>query len=737
MGCGLQKAFCSGESEIGHIAGSCDGAPGEGVCPPDDRRPHTADVRGNGPLPCPAAAASARGIWPDMGMRMRHWYQHAVGCLLLASAPGLAGCTAAKSQPGPATYVGSRSCNSCGHENIYRKWSNSLHSHMIREVSPATVLADFNDRYFSHERWNFRMYHENGGFFVREESPSGNLTLYRIDYTLGSKRIQHYISSRPDGSLRIVFPTWDVLAQKWIHSSDIIRGAHHSDDGLVQSIQIWNKYCWNCHTSQEDEGFDIENNTFKTRFTESGINCEMCHGPGSGHVEVTKKTGVFGRLFGVRGDLAIVNPGRMSGEDRMKDCLQCHVRRMVVKRGFQTGENYYDYYMLRFIELTTRSAGEPEIWYERHRRFANECMVIQESGCYLKGNATCFTCHDPHDVNMSADERYRKTDELCLQCHNKFRASQAAAEHAHHDPKKEGGRCVDCHMMLITSKNIKLLQGVAMRDHGISIPIPENSRKHSIPNACNNACHEDKSLDWVVSWMDKWYPARPRGDRFVDAIALARARDPAAVPLLAAFAAAESPSKRMRAGATAFLGEFGGPQASAVLVKNLDDPDPQIRAEAARSLSEVRSPDALLPLKQRLSDPVRIVRLNAVFALLKMGILSEDGGFAGPFQSAKGEYLAFLREFPTVYETRVDLGTYLALHGEYKLALKEYENAVKLRPERPLAYYYLGVTYARLGMLEEAVTGFRRTLEIDPQFRNARQLLDQVLAAIRKGPDQP
>jgi len=419
----------------------------------------------------------------------------------------------------------------------------------------------------------------------------------------------------------------------------------------------------------------------------------------------------------------------------MVDCLQCHARRMVVRRGFQTGENYYDYYMPRFIELTTRNAGEPEIWYERHRRFANECLAMQESGCYLKGNMTCLTCHDAHQVNISADARYQNTDELCLQCHKQYRGDQAATEHTHHDLKKEGSRCIECHMLLITGKNIRVLQGVSLRDHGIGVPIPEITRKHSVPNACNNACHEDKSLDWVISWMDRWYPKRPREDRFLDAISLARVQDPAAIPMLAAYAADAAQSKRVRASATAFLGEFRGEQVAAALIPKLSDADPLIRAEAARSLSEVRSPSAVEPLKQMLSDRIRIVRLNAVFALLKMGFLSDDSSYSTLFNGAKAEYLAFLNEFPTVYETRVDLGTYHAIHGEYPLALREYRNAVKLRPERPAAYFFLGGTYARLGMLKEAAESFRQVLEIDPDFRNTKQLLDQVLAAIGKEKD--
>lgn len=81
--------------------------------------------------------------------------------------------------------------------------------------------------------------------------------------------------------------------------------------------------------------------------------------------------------------------------------------------------------------------------------------------------------------------------------------------------------------------------------------------------------------------MDKWYPKRPRGDRFIDAISLARAQDPAAVPMLAAYAADAAQSKRVREG-TAFFGEFRGEQTAAALIRTLNDPDPPMRAEAAR-----------------------------------------------------------------------------------------------------------------------------------------------------------
>ena len=159
---------------------------------------------------------------------------------------------------------------------------------------------------------------DNGGFFIREWQPDGTETIYRVDYTLGSKRIQHYLSLRPDGSMRVTFPTWDVLKREWIHGSEIVRGAHNAaGEPIVLPIQIWNKYCWNCHTSQEEEGFDINTGTYKTAFTETGINCEMCHGPGSAHVQRMKENPKDKVT-------AIINAGKLPPRERMTDCLQCH-----------------------------------------------------------------------------------------------------------------------------------------------------------------------------------------------------------------------------------------------------------------------------------------------------------------------------------------------------------------------------------------------------------------------------
>lgn len=619
-----------------------------------------------------------------------------------------------------AKYVGSKQCASCGHEKIYTDWSQSLHNKMLQKAVPGVVQGNFNDQVLEHRGWRFRMYREGSNYFIHELLPGGTETLYRINYTLGTKRIQHYISLLANGAMRITFPTWDVLQGEWIHGSAIVRTAHNASGELIAlPIQIWNKHCWNCHTSQEEEGFDIASGTFNTTFTETGINCEVCHGPGSVHVK---------RMERDRKDpnMVTVNAMRLAGEARMTDCLQCHARRIMVKKGFHMGENFFDYYQLKPVELAYQADGRPEVWHDRARRFANECLILWNSECFLKGGATCVSCHDAHQVNMAADPRYRNTDVLCTQCHKEYLDPKVAFAHTRHPLQSNASRCIECHMLPITGKNVKLLQNAVVRDHQINSPIPENTVKHAIPNACNNACHEDKPIEWVIEWMDRWYPNRRRSDFVEDTMALARRRQPEAVARLIQLAEDLSRSPIVRSGAIGFLGEYKGDTVAAALVKALDDRDIIVQAEAARALSEVAHPSSVEPLKRKLSDPVRIVRLNAVFALIKMQILAITDGYAEAFDKAKKEYLAFLREFPTVYETRVDLGTFHALHGNYEEALSEYRNAIKLRPEGPLAHYYVGITCARLGLLDEALAGFREVLELEPGFRNTRELMEQV-----------
>ncbi len=231
-----------------------------------------------------------------------------------------------------ARYVGSQTCGSC-HEENHGLWSQSLHSRMIQKAGPQSVLGDFTaNNSLEHDGWRFRMLREGDSYVIHEWEPDGKKTVYPITYTLGSKRIQHYLSLRPDGRIRVTFPTWDVLQGEWFHSSKIIPTGDHAE----VPIQVWNQHCYNCHVSQEDQGFDLARNTYRTKFTETGINCEMCHGPGSVHA--ARMT-----IDPEDRNYAIVHPGKLPPDRQMMVCVQCHFPRVIVQHGYHPGKNYYDF----------------------------------------------------------------------------------------------------------------------------------------------------------------------------------------------------------------------------------------------------------------------------------------------------------------------------------------------------------------------------------------------------------
>ena len=614
-------------------------------------------------------------------------------------------------QPTEPSYIGSQACGKC-HSDKYSQWSQSLHSRMIQKAGPASILGDFvNKNTLEHEGTHFEMSQKDGSYWVREVSARGTETLFKIDYTLGSKRTQHYLSLLPDGRMRVVFPTWDVQKQKWFHSSEIIPTGDHAD----VPIQIWNQHCYNCHVSQETQGFDIESNTYRTTFTEPGINCEMCHGPGSAHAKHMAESPTDPKTL-------IVNPWQLPPQRQLLICVQCHTPRVMVQNGFNTTKNYYDYYMPTLMHFYIARWYDPPMWADgRMRRFATEGAALWQSQCYLKGGATCFRCHNPHLNTIKRDPRFQNSDVLCTQCHEQFKEEIKIAAHTHHPPKSDGSHCISCHMPPTTN-----MFRDHERDHTISIPAPENTALYQIPNACN-VCHTGQSAGWAVQHMDSWYPKRHKVNLLrAKAFTLAQKGDPTAVDLLVALLRDPAENTVVRGSAAGFLGEYKGDKVASPLIAALGDADIMVRAEAARSLSEVRSPAATESLKSALHDDNRIVRLNAVFALIKMGVLNLQGPDAGAFRLAKMEYEEFLKSFPDVYGIRVDSGTLHALQGEYAQALVEYENAVTLRPDLPLAYYYLGGTYVQLNRLDSALRSFQKVLELDPNFRDTRELVDQL-----------
>jgi Flp pilus assembly protein TadD len=136
--------------------------------------------------------------------------------------------------------------------------------------------------------------------------------------------------------------------------------------------------------------------------TQGGVRCETCHGPGSQHLQAVGK--------GIPGQ-GIVNPRRLSSDEGVEICAQCHVG------------------------LTKFSDPTPD-----DLLIANQVVALKSSECFIQSGKrmSCTTCHNPHKDAEDADELSIRA---CLSCH-----SMAAKPHAAICPVNASGACVGCHM---------------------------------------------------------------------------------------------------------------------------------------------------------------------------------------------------------------------------------------------------------------------------------------------------
>ncbi|MEP7118784.1 MAG: multiheme c-type cytochrome, partial [Acidobacteriota bacterium] len=247
-----------------------------------------------------------------------------------ADAPGLQAPAAIPLARPAADYVGSQACQSC-HEEAYGRWKTSLHIQMTRPVAEATVLGDFSrDARFSAHGRSYEFGRRNGKPFVTVSAEGRAAETYQVDYTLGSKRFQGYLATLPGGRIYVLPVFWHVETKRWLdwkETTPIPDGAHDIK-------QIWNVNCFNCHATNLERGYTPATKSYQTTWTELGIGCEACHGPGRAHVTLaegwTKDPSTIPTYSSQASNralsevLQIFSP-RAAGERRTFDtCAYCH-----------------------------------------------------------------------------------------------------------------------------------------------------------------------------------------------------------------------------------------------------------------------------------------------------------------------------------------------------------------------------------------------------------------------------
>jgi len=662
-------------------------------------------------------------------------------------------------------YIGSTACRRC-HEAQHTQWERSLHIKMTKPVAEATILGNFADgtRLSAHGR-SYEFGRTGGKPFIRVALGDRPPETFSVDYTLGAKRYQGYLSQLPDGRMYVLPAFWQVESRRWIDWKEITP----IPDGAHDLRQIWNANCFNCHATNLAQGFDLPSRTYRTTWSEMGIGCEACHGPGREHVALadawdrdpaSKPAYDDSPNNRQLTDILKTLSTRSAEPRRVYDtCAYCHGNKTNFFVGFRAGDRYEDY-ALPFLLSDEIPANDlqGEFWPDGKPNRFNRNQALMLSGCFQAGAIACTNCHIAHGSRYEHSLKVniyqgRYGDTLCTQCHQEskrgsnpsagnqpplaatgvtasFTTAEGLRAHTFHAPESEGSRCIKCHMSEV---NWRML--VRRRDHTFRPPNPEMTARFGVPNACT-ACHDDKTPEWASKQMDTWWGDGVRRQKDLttaDVMYRAGSGDATVLPNLARLAIDRTQGALIRASAADYVARMllGGSTEGGGKVQS------QTSLASAASGGARRAevpPDAVTPelmnmLIAAAADPEPLVRATAVRALAASG---QAARAVPPLTARLIDRARVVRA--RAAEALLNLGI-AQLPGPAGEALRkaqdDYAASLDAFPDVAWNHASLAWLEAERGRVDEAQKALDRAIELDPRL--ARPYVVKGVLSARAG----
>ena len=293
-------------------------------------------------------------------------------------------------------YAGSESCRSC-HAGVYRNWSHSGMSKMLRPYAPENVIGDFtrNNEFYVGDDVEYkdgklkvtrgaqrspfaRMEVRDGKHYFDILESDGRWHTYPVDYTIGSKWQQAYATRLPNGQIQVFPIQYSAREKQWLNYWKLI----DSPGSLRADLLSWQKLdqttsyqavCATCHTSQlrNVKGGDFAPENLE--FREAGIDCEMCHGPSARHVAAMnsgddyKKTPLD----------PPVEFEQVGNRDFVAICSQCHMQSAIRTPGphgelnySTTGSFFMRNPMIPFSEFSRKG-------FDKDGRFRQTTFIVE------------------------------------------------------------------------------------------------------------------------------------------------------------------------------------------------------------------------------------------------------------------------------------------------------------------------------------------------------------------------
>lgn len=589
-----------------------------------------------------------------------------------------------------SSFAGTKSCISC-HQQEYLSWKDSHHDQAMKTADSVSVLGDFDNSTFTHQKVTTRFFKKGNDFYVNTTGKDGLLHDYKIIYTFGFYPLQQYIVAFPDGAYQCLDIAWDSKDNKWFHLQPHMElqpdeWIHWTGGGMR-----WNTACADCHSTDLRKNFDEASNAFNTTFSEINVACEACHGPAGFHVDYYEKTGdtLGGKIPKLKMNSSLPSENLVDG------CARCHSRRGQLTAYYDYTGNFSDHYD---PQLITQGL------YEADGQILDEDYVygsFTQSKMYHNG-VSCRDCHDVHSLKL------KKTgNALCLDCHTT--KDYNSPTHHFHQAGTEASQCINCHM---TGRFY--MGNDFRRDHSFRIPRPDQTVAFGTPNACNN-CHDDKSAQWASHFIVEKYGTK-RPEHFSDLLLSGQNGNRGALKQL--IRDTKYPDIA-RATALNYFAASLTPEDIDEIRLFLKDNSALVRKEAVNALNGTGGNfnSLLLPL---LKDESRLVRIAAA---RNMVISGTAGANMDGFEAAHQEYLNSLKNNADFASGQQNLALYYEAKGETNEAIAAYRKAISKDGFFNPARMNLALLLYRNGKVKEAEALYLEVTALEPDFSYAFYML--------------
>lgn len=625
--------------------------------------------------------------------------------------PEPGGPPAASTAPG---FTGAASCRGC-HEKFYQLWSTSRHGLAMQPVTPELQarLAFPPDEILIKD-YRYRPVSDQGACWLREQGPQGDKK-YRLEQALGGKNVYYFLTPLAQGRLQVLPLAFDVRKKVWFDTTrSMLRhqgtGPREEPLSWKDNLLTFNTACYGCHVSQFSSNYDLATDTYHSAWTEPGINCETCHGPGAEHIRVCREA----PQGTAPPDLKIISSKKFTNAQHNDTCAPCHAKMIPLTPAYTPGERFFDHYDLLTLE-------DADFYPDGRDLGENFTLTLWlASPCVKSGKLSCLHCHTSSGRYRFQDQA--KADQACLPCHAE-RVANAPAHTRHPPDKPDTPRCLSCHMPLTEFARMR------RTDHSMRPPTPAATLAFKSPNACN-LCHRDRDAAWADQQVRQWRPRdyqKPVLQRAA-LVAAARRRDWSRLPEMLHYINDPAREEVYAAGLIRLLAACTEARTWPALVQALKDPSPLVRGAAAAALEGHPTTEARDALLAAAGDDYRLVRIRAARSLAAYPGDLLSAGEQPRWAPANRELLASLTVRPDDWASHYNLGNYYLDRGELDLALAAFATASRLRPDAVLPLVNRSIVQARLGRTGEAEESLRQVLQLEPQNAAAYFNLGLVLA---------